>query len=70
MTYLANLLLIVVAMSAPYLLAAGLTAAFPGLRRGAGHLPRTGEVVARFFDGGADENASRDPRGVDAAGAR
>ncbi|BBZ27618.1 hypothetical protein MMAD_19130 [Mycolicibacterium madagascariense] len=70
MTYLANLLLIVTVMSAPYLVAAGLTAAFPNLRRGAGHLPRTGEVGARFFDGRADENAGRDPRRVDAAGAR
>ena len=70
MTYLAHLILIVIAMSAPYLVAAGLTAAFPSLRRGFGQVPRTGEVVARFFDGSTDENASRDPRDVDAAGAR
>ena len=66
MTYVAHLILIVTAMSAPHLVAAGLAAAFPSLRRGFGHIPRTGEVVARFFD----ENASRDPRDVDATGAR
>jgi hypothetical protein len=70
MTYLAHLILVVSAMFAPYLLAAGLTAAFPGLRRGIGQLPRTDAVVARFFDGGSDENTSRGPHEVDAAGAR
>jgi hypothetical protein len=50
MTFLMNLTLVVVAMLTPYLVAAGLTAAFPSLRRGFG-LPRTDVVVARFFDG-------------------
>ena len=44
---------IVLSRPAPYLVAAGLTAAFPSLRRGFG-LPRTDDVVARFFDGGSD----------------
>jgi hypothetical protein len=70
MTYLAHLILIVSAMFAPYLLAAGLTAAFPGLRRGIGGVPRTGDAVARFFDGGSRQNASRGPHEVDATGAR
>lgn len=48
------LLIVVGAMLAPYLLAAALTAAFPGLRRGFGQLPSTDAVVARFFDGDAD----------------
>lgn len=53
MTYLFPLLVIVAAMLAPYAVAAGLTAAFPSLRRGFGRLPRSDAVVARFFDGRA-----------------
>ncbi len=54
MTYLLTLILLVTAMFAPYLLAAGLTKAFPGLRRGIGLPSRTDSVVARFFDDGVD----------------
>jgi hypothetical protein len=63
MTYLAHLILIVTAMFAPYLLAAGLTAAFPALRRGVGQLPRT-------FGGSSDQDTDRVPREVGTAGAR
>jgi hypothetical protein len=43
-------ILVIAAMLAPYVLVAALTAAFPGLRRGMEDMPRTDEVVARFFD--------------------
>jgi hypothetical protein len=51
MTYLTSLVLVVTAMLAPYVVAAALTAALPGLRRRIGQSPGTGPMVARFFDG-------------------
>jgi hypothetical protein len=43
-------ILVVAAMLAPYVVVAALTVAFPQLRRGIGQIPRTDEVVGRFFD--------------------
>jgi hypothetical protein len=49
MTQLLAGILVVAAMLAPYVVVAALTAAFPQLRRGIGQIPRTDEVVERFF---------------------
>jgi hypothetical protein len=55
MNYLPTLLLptlvLVLAMLAPYLVAAALSAAFPQWRRRIGDFPSTGQMVVRFFDG-------------------
>jgi hypothetical protein len=50
MTVLLVVILSVAVILAPYLLVAALTAASPRLRRGIEDIPRTDEVVARFFE--------------------
>jgi hypothetical protein len=49
MTYLLATLVLIAAMAVPYLIEAALSAVFPGLRRWTAGMPRTDEVVARFF---------------------
>jgi hypothetical protein len=50
MTYLLAGIVVVAAIAAPYLVAWALSAAFPRLHRWSNQMPRTDEVVARFFD--------------------
>jgi hypothetical protein len=51
MTHVLAGIVVVTAMVAPYVVAAALTAAFPRLRCRIGRVPRTDQMVARFFDG-------------------
>jgi hypothetical protein len=49
MTYLLAGIVLVAAIAVPYLIEVVLSAAFPGLRRWAAGMPRTDEVVEKFF---------------------
>ena len=49
MAYLYAGIVLVAAIAAPYLVEVALNAAFPGLRRWTAGMPRTDEVVERFF---------------------
>jgi hypothetical protein len=63
-TLLLPTLVLVLAMLAPYVVAAALSAALPGLRRRIGDVPSTGEMVVRFFDG-PDPDRTRPRHGTD-----